>query len=212
MTQHPNLRFVVTGTGRCGTQWISGVFNRLGLPCGHEAIFSHTRRENKGLVGDSSWMAAPFLGELDLVVFHQLRHPAKVIRSLTVSALSGLFQPGQPWGQFFLEHCPEAAEYQEGRAPTIAWCAMMWMRWNQMIEPHSDFGYPLEGMGPGVVQYMLSVLGEERSLEEIKEALDRPPVNRHVEADVPELDPCVLEALPFYEELREVAKGYGYEV
>lgn len=34
-----DLRFLVTGTGRCGTVFFARWFTSLGVPCGHESIF-----------------------------------------------------------------------------------------------------------------------------------------------------------------------------
>lgn len=33
------LRFVVTGTGRCGTVYLARLLTHLGVPCGHETVF-----------------------------------------------------------------------------------------------------------------------------------------------------------------------------
>lgn len=40
-----NLRFVVVGTGRCGTGYLAKVLTKLGIPCGHEAIFNEEGKE-----------------------------------------------------------------------------------------------------------------------------------------------------------------------
>ena len=64
------LRVVVTGTGRSGTGFAARWLTSAGIPCGHEAFFSH-RGYDKALVrldlkypelaAESSWMAAPYL-------------------------------------------------------------------------------------------------------------------------------------------------------
>ncbi len=62
------------------------VLDGIGLRVGHEAVFGPRTRSFGGWDdrhGDSSWLAAPFLGEIgDAMVFHQVRHPLKVVRSL----------------------------------------------------------------------------------------------------------------------------------
>lgn len=35
------LKFVIVGTGRCGTVYMAKLLTSLGYPCGHEAIFRH---------------------------------------------------------------------------------------------------------------------------------------------------------------------------
>ena len=80
-------RFVVTGCARSGTGYISQLLTELGARTEHERVFDPftTRFERWGRSpGESSWLAVPFLDELpdDVVVLHQVRHPADVIRSL----------------------------------------------------------------------------------------------------------------------------------
>jgi hypothetical protein len=78
--------FVVTGTARSGTAYLGALLDGLGLRCGHEDVFGPRTRSFDGWHGrdgDSSWLAAPFLGDLgDALVLHQTRHPLKVVRSL----------------------------------------------------------------------------------------------------------------------------------
>src|SRR5690242_2679693 len=78
--------FVVTGCARSGTTYMSALLSGLGLRIGHEVVFGPRTRSFdgwQGQHGDSSWLAAPFLGDLgDAPVFHQVRHPLKVVRSL----------------------------------------------------------------------------------------------------------------------------------
>lgn len=85
------LEFLITGTGRCGTVFVTRLLSSLGVPCGHESVFdcggidraierlmgdkpimtSNCSRDNTSdkdewfnpeIVADSSYMAAPFLG------------------------------------------------------------------------------------------------------------------------------------------------------
>lgn len=84
-----NLKFLVVGTGRCGTVYFANLLSSLGVPCGHESIFDFGGWENaypilenqsspclsqcseevikpdwvdvQSLVADSSYMAVPFL-------------------------------------------------------------------------------------------------------------------------------------------------------
>lgn len=79
------MKFVVTGTGRCGTGYMSKILTEAGLPCGHEAIYNFNGvNESNYLIGDSSWMAVPHLSKLagtNTKVIHIYRNPLKVFRS-----------------------------------------------------------------------------------------------------------------------------------
>lgn len=76
------MKFVIAGTGRNGSTYIAEVLSAAGVPCGHEAVFSPLGvREPDGLLGDSSWAATPHLESTDLTVYHQVRHPLKVLAS-----------------------------------------------------------------------------------------------------------------------------------
>ena len=106
-----DLKYVITGTGRCGTLFMANLFTSMGFPCTHEAIFtpkglewatevmegkrqrvSSRISEGRILVDDaddcvaeSSYMAAPFLErtKTETKVVHVVRNPMKVIASLT---------------------------------------------------------------------------------------------------------------------------------
>ncbi len=76
-------RFVIVGSGRSGSGYISRVLTAAGIPCGHESWWNPYGRRQRGLLGDSSWCA---LAQIDWIkysgqVFHQVRHPLDVISS-----------------------------------------------------------------------------------------------------------------------------------
>ena len=76
-------RFVILGSGRSGSGYISRVLSAAGIPCGHESWWNPHGRRQRGLLGDSSWCA---LAQVDRStysgqVFHQIRHPLDVISS-----------------------------------------------------------------------------------------------------------------------------------
>lgn len=104
-----NLKYIVTGTGRCGTLFMANLLTSMGYPCAHEAIFTPkgiekakkiikkiepaissriSREENLSdyeleIVAESSYMAAPFLKEFDAKVIHVVRNPMDVVASMT---------------------------------------------------------------------------------------------------------------------------------
>lgn len=105
-----SLKFLVAGTGKCGTAYFAHLLTLWGIPCGHEAIFTNKglqeakeRLNNpnkikfsectkklpkwtnpKEIVADASYMSAPFLNEeilKDTKIIHLIRDPIKVINS-----------------------------------------------------------------------------------------------------------------------------------
>jgi len=105
------IKIIITGTGRCGTLYLSKLLSFCNIFCGHETIFDHSSwnkilqriygneelslskiaKKNYGdylkdniIVGDSSYMAMPYL---DMNIFndcffiHVIRNPIDVINS-----------------------------------------------------------------------------------------------------------------------------------
>ena len=83
-------RFVVVGTGRSGTAYTARLLTAAGITTGHEEWWSVSGWQRKGLVGDSSWFAAPHLRDFDGFVFNQVRDPLAVVNSLIKSPERGL--------------------------------------------------------------------------------------------------------------------------
>ena len=80
------MKFVIVGTGRCGTGYMSKLLTNAGVPCGHESIYTVDGiiKPLKTLSGDSSWLAVPHLSKLKgtkTKVIHIVRDPLKVFRS-----------------------------------------------------------------------------------------------------------------------------------
>src|SRR5690606_13238529 len=75
------MRFVVTGSGRCGTHYLATLLTEAGVKCTHETVYSYLPEPKPWTdqVADSSLMAAPYLGEYPTVLL--VRHPLKVVKS-----------------------------------------------------------------------------------------------------------------------------------
>jgi len=135
------LDICVTGTGRCGTGYVSRLLSSVGLTCGHEAVFGlgglHRARINlwnkPHLLADSSWLAAPFLNSAMLqnaVIVHLVRHPRLFIES---AVGKGAFSSEnlQGYSQFSIFHLPGLGAFSDD--PTSAE-AFRYVYWNAMIE------------------------------------------------------------------------------
>jgi tetratricopeptide (TPR) repeat protein len=87
--KNKKIDILITGTGRCGTGYMAKLLTSAGLPCGHEEIFSFTINKDRLIhnekIGESSWLAAPFLSSTylnDTTIIHAVRHPLHTVQSL----------------------------------------------------------------------------------------------------------------------------------
>lgn len=161
-SESTRARFVVTGCGRSGTGYVSQLLSALGVPCGHEAIYGPTGPGGwGGLLGDSSWLAVPYLDEFDGTVIHLVRDPRKVVEShLRI--------------QFFADH--HRTSYQQAlrrAAPEVFHpggqferACRYWVLWNGIVERHTDQRIPVEGLDPANLLGALgaSALAEDQAL------------------------------------------------
>ncbi len=89
-----HLRYLVIGTGRSGTGFMSKLLSLNNIPCGHEEICGYpVERDcyienirNTQLKAESSWLAVPFLEDIgkhypDIRYILIVRHPVNVIKS-----------------------------------------------------------------------------------------------------------------------------------
>lgn len=154
-----NLKFIVTGTGRCGTVYAAKLLTELGIPCGHESIFNenginkepklsycstHSILENKKLeswvdtnqiIADSSYLAVPFLQNSEIKnipIIHIIRNPLKVISSFVQSLnYFNNESPGNdPWQNVIYNTLPELS----GISTQIEKACYFYVNWNKKIE------------------------------------------------------------------------------
>lgn len=164
---HDELKIISTGTGRCGTAYMAKLLTSVGIPCGHESLFTNkgiseykyrilNRKkikfsdctmsvmepwtDPKSIVADSSYMAAPFLNLFECKLIHLFRDPIKVISSFFY-VLKYFRYPKQ----FNLDI---EGEYQDFIKKHCEFCfyeklkpidrvAVYFIEWNNMIEKKS---------------------------------------------------------------------------
>jgi hypothetical protein len=116
-----DLKYLVTGTGRCGTLFMSNLLTSVGLPCTHEAIFTPNGMEwakkvvageepiinskisrgnclsdaiaREEIVAESSFMAAPFIEGINADIIHVVRDPIKVVGSMIGDGFKNFSNP-----------------------------------------------------------------------------------------------------------------------
>jgi len=133
----PN-RFLITGTGRCGTHWASRV-----LQCGHQAVFRHEHSLGEphywgNQLGDASFEAVPLLPiirpELSRVVL-LVRNPYRVIRSwLAVGAFGANMRADYGmWSSVLDIFFPTVLASDD----PVERAARFWCDWNMAVLPYA---------------------------------------------------------------------------
>ena len=174
------LDFVVVGTGRCGTAYMAELLTRMGIPCGHEWVFSaHPRRyPDLDIVGDSSAQAVPFLHEFTGLVLHQVRDPLRVIGSFLGF---GLFKDPVAHGidgQFMMRHFQFTGD-------ELGDAIRYYVEWNERcerVEQSRYLRYQLEQIDVGLLRHICQFLREDVSESVIQEALQSVPRNFNTRA------------------------------
>ena len=182
-------RFLITGCGRSGTGYIAQLLSALGLPCGHEKIFSLPAVVREKLAwpetwpGDSSWLAVPFLDELPegTAVLHQVRDPLAVVRSF---ARIRFFEGKEPYRDFLERHLEGLAACDPLEAGL-----RYWDEWNAKVEEAehleglSYLRYRLEEMSEELVCRLLDHLGHPYDPLRVREVVVTHSTNYNTRGD-----------------------------
>lgn len=210
--RHRGWWLTITGTGYCGTGYLSRVLSSVDVRCTHEGVFTpgddnaildriHLRQRNAwwGWQADSSWLAVPFLSlpEMDnMTVVHLVRDPKKVIDSMVRNNCFELV----PYRDFQFRKLPELT------ADMDVWnrVALFCVRWSQLIEPHATLRWRVEDDVLGLLdQLQISYQGKCLDIDTT--------YNHHhgwgIESDVKLAD--IND--PLRTELLEMSTRYGYE-
>ncbi|ACR14765.1 hypothetical protein [Teredinibacter turnerae] len=159
-------QLLVTGCGRSGTKYISLLLRMLGKDISHES------GEVLGKDGIASWYLAadcdraPFgPGSRGLAfehIFHQVRHPLKVIPSM------GDFRKDS-WE--FLSQWVAVSDDE----PLTLRCAKLWCDWNELAESKATWRYRIEAL-PEIFEEFCARLNVPAD----RSALQRVPTNINV--------------------------------
>ena len=166
------LNYLVTGTGRCGTLYMAKLLSSIGIPCGHESVFTFNGYEHakqvlnndlpiknsfisllngtewfdpEDMQAESSYMAAPFL-KTDLLkntkIIHLVRHPFLVINSF-VNAIN-YFKSEVPSNVWETFIYSQCPELKEPMAQYDR-AALYYVLWNKKIN-YCDLFYRIEDL------------------------------------------------------------------
>lgn len=204
---------LVTGTGRCGTGYVSQLLTSTGHACTHEGVFNlegwdvamnnlALRRKNPwwGWEADASWLAAPYLDrpELDtLTVVQLVRHPKLVIDS---HLRLMLYRPRlDPFYEWMAGHIPEINEFKTPEDKAAYWYITL----NEMCEKRADIRHRIEDPDAD----LLDALGIEHAG---KALFDNKKYNTRYGYGPSDI--CLADiSQPLRDRLVEMSERYGYD-
>ena len=213
------MRFLVVGTGRCGTTWLSEVLTAAGVPTGHEDVFTAVGIRDMwcwlgedgkvhSLAGDVSLYAVPFLREWDGPVLHMVRHPLDCIGSLAGWRLPSFPNTQGEGGQLVNAHLPWTCSDQ------ITASARYWHDWNVMAERGADYlRFRVEDATPTFLADLMRRYGHDVDVEALELAV---AARSAADYRIDSLAPIKLgwPDIPETERrrVRLLAERYGYDV
>jgi hypothetical protein len=175
-------RFVVTGSGRCGTTWLARALTKVGIPTGHEDVFNPWRAGEwpDELRAECSWVAACKLDVVDaqgLPVALLVRHPLAVVKSMVEIGfftwdLTNLYH--EPLSEAF----PEVYDWRTPQDRALA----AWLALNSAALTRAEIvlRFELVTREPELFGRFLAWAGGNPRRAE--EALAEPACNRHEES------------------------------
>lgn len=138
-------RFIITGSGRCGTAYAAKRLTDLGIRCSHEGYFTpagpRLRNPDRmmGTRGDASWLAAPYAGWGDFKVVHLVRAPRDVVHSFhSIGFFDRRFRDYHRPFIAFAERF-----FEVGDDPLDA-CIRWYLEWNLICEEAADIRIRIE--------------------------------------------------------------------
>lgn len=187
--------FIITGTPRSGTKYISEVLN-----IAHEKCFV-PGGPKPPLVNEASWLAVPYVEQYPQVtVVHLIRNPLDVVTSLVRIGHMDIASTGRgrdPFVRFLYEHCPQAA------LPTPEESAIrFYIDWNRRASAVSDDTWRLDLLD---FNYIEKVTGRVVNPDVPRDTNSKPHRNIHT----PDFS-VVPEVL--WDEFVDYAKELGYEL
>jgi hypothetical protein len=210
----PPLKFVVVGTGRCGTSYTTNLLESVGISIKHEAIFTeHGPKFVKGLEGDASWMAVPYLSRFRGYILHQVRHPLQVIDSLLdlgLFAANFSDQRHWPWRRFLERHFVLSGH------PIID-VMRFYVQWNKRCEVFADLRFRVEDQSSLIAGFVDRLYpGRGIQIDDVITSHSK-EVNSREERGITRTRPngLCLNDLPKGEELEallKIANQYGYSL
>lgn len=200
------MSFIILSTGRAGSGYIAKLLTNAGISTGHEITYNLSGYNPSNYIGESSWLALPFVEEgvynPNTNIYHQVRHPLKVIGSL----VNGEMQKYKDYFNYQTEHLPirDDEDYLEYSIRFV-------YEWNRRIEKVTPICWRVESVDMNTLQ-MIS-FNEGIALDRNKATMALLGVSKTTNKH-PKAKKLTWSDLPdtFYKErLLEQTKEYGYK-
>jgi hypothetical protein len=169
-----NLKLLVSGTGRCGTRSLGRWLTEAGIPCGHEEVFTVRGIAGaKGLLAESSWLAAPHLSMASCPILHLVRHPLQVLCSLEgIRFLSGgITENNGLWAEYAQRWTPGL---KKGFRASVEKHMRFIIDWNSMVQEKASARIQLEEASPSSLVELLQSIAPGLVTAKEKGALEIP--------------------------------------
>lgn len=188
---------LIIGCARSGTAYISNILQQCGLRIGHEK----TQKD-----GVSSWIMCVNTKHVPWAVdsrrrlqfthiFHQVRHPLKVISSVQTE--------GRPSWKYIIKHVPEI----KWEDPPLVKGAKYWYYWNLKAETQAEWTYRVEELDT-VWDEFCSRLGKKLDRSQLEQVAHNVNARSHQEVSWEDLQQQLDPDL--YQKIRGLAQKYGY--
>jgi hypothetical protein len=186
------LKYLVTGTGRSGTVYMSRLLTNMGIMCGHESIFtplgfeeaknriknpqlirtSKVSMMDKGFlfdsniqIAESSYMAAPYINQEILKntkIIHVMRNPIKSISSTYYDA--NFFAANNQGGKKYANFVESHLPELKNINNRLEKNIKYYLLWNEMIqEKCKNANFILHKIELGITKELLDFLGVENN-------------------------------------------------
>jgi hypothetical protein len=224
------LWLVVTGTGRCGTKFMSKVLGSVGVNCTHQQIFRPSRggpgspevlpsltelctvedvrrrvaTQKGGCWGweaESSWLAPPFLGIPEMEDVTVVHLVRHPKRTIDSLVKVEVFEARDRYGLYY-DFAYEHVPEMRGQGTPKRRAAAFWVQWNRMVEPHADVTWRVEQDPRGLLDLLgIGYEGKEVYGDTTCNGRGGP----RVDVKLGDLGPALRD------EVLDAAARYGYE-
>lgn len=196
--------FVIVGTGRSGTGYISQLLTAGGVQTGHELWWSPMGPRRLGLTGDASWCATFEVDRYRGRVFHQIRDPLLTMRSIAATEVD-VHRRDNPWYRY-------RSQFVSYTGDPIIDSLLTTDRWLAKAEAVAEWTWRLEDVGPKLLEEIGARLGLPVDISAVAAAMMTVPRNekQRVKKSVFRFGWDDLPDGDTKERVLEIAERYGY--